>query len=58
VRASLDSQENRAAIRSRLLANKAVERLVAIAKGEAPELPPAEEERGEEAENTAGEGEA
>ena len=58
VRASLDSQENRAAIRSRLLANKAVERLVAIAKGEAPELPPAEEERGEEAENRAEEGEA
>jgi trigger factor len=57
VRASLDSREGRTAMRSRLLADKAVQRLVAIAKGEAPELPAAEEQEGEEAESTGEEGE-
>ncbi|MEE8390810.1 MAG: trigger factor [Anaerolineae bacterium] len=52
VRASLNSKENRVGIRSRLLADKAVERLVAIAKGNAPELPSVEEQEGDEAEST------
>lgn len=57
IRASLNSRENRAGIHSRLLANKAVERLVAIAKGEAPELSSAEEQESEAAESTVEEGE-
>lgn len=56
IRKSLNSRENRAAIHSRILAGKATERLVAIAKGEAPELPSAEEQENEEAESTAEEG--
>jgi trigger factor len=44
VRASFKSATGQQAIRSRLLANKAVQRLVAIAKGEAPEPVPAEEQ--------------
>jgi trigger factor len=46
VRASLSSDRGREAMQSRLLANKAVERLVAIARGEAPELG-SEKEEGE-----------
>ncbi len=53
MRKSLNSRENRAAIHSRILAGKAVERLVAIAKGEAPELSSAEEQENEEAESAA-----
>lgn len=56
VRASLNSKENRVGIRSRLLANKAVERLVAIAKGKAPELPSVEEQGSDEAESITEEG--
>lgn len=44
VRASLDSPDGRRAARSHLLANKAVQRLVAIARDEAPELPLADEQ--------------
>ena len=47
VRASLKSATGQQAVRSRLLANKAVQRLVAIAKGEAPEPVPADEQEGE-----------
>jgi trigger factor len=54
VRASLSSDRGREAMQSRLLANKAVERLVAIARGEAPELV-SEEEEGE-AEDVEAEG--
>jgi hypothetical protein len=43
VRASLSSDEGQQTVRNRLLGNKAVQRLVAIAKGEAPERVPAEE---------------
>jgi len=56
VHTSLSSDRGREAMRSRLLANKAVERLVAIAKGEAPELVPAEEQESKEAEDTGAEG--
>ena len=49
VRTALNSLESRRAIRSRLLADKAVEQLIAIAKGEAPE-PPSDEEQSEETE--------
>jgi trigger factor len=42
VRTSLSSDAGRRALGSRLLANKAVQRLVAIAKGEAPEIGAAE----------------
>lgn len=44
VRASLNSEEGRQAMGNRLLGNKAVQRLVAIAKGEAPEPVSAEEQ--------------
>jgi len=44
VRASLSSGEGQQAMRSRLLGNKAIQRLVAIAKGEAPEPVSAEEQ--------------
>jgi trigger factor len=54
VRASLSSDRGREAMQSRLLAGKAVERLVAIARGEAPELV-SEEEEGE-AEDVEAEG--
>ena len=54
VRASLSSGRGREAMQSRLLAGKAVERLVAIAKGEAPELV-SENEEGE-AEDVEAEG--
>jgi trigger factor len=47
VRTSLSSESGREAMRSRLLADRAVERLVAIAKGEAPELPSPEEHESE-----------
>ncbi len=50
VRASLNSDEGRQTIRSRLLANKAVQQLVAIAKGEVPEPVSVEEQGGKEAE--------
>jgi len=42
VRISLHSEENRQTLRSRLLANKAIQRLVAIAKGEVQEATPSE----------------
>jgi trigger factor len=48
VRASLQTDEGRQRMRSRLLGSKAVDRLVAIAKGEKPE--PAEEEAPDEKE--------
>jgi trigger factor len=54
VRASLKSATGQQAVRSRLLANKAVQRLVAIAKGEAPELVPAEEQEAGSEEQEAG----
>jgi trigger factor len=41
VRASLSSEGGRQTMRSRLLGNKAVQRLIAIAKGEVPEAVPA-----------------
>ncbi len=44
-RSSLSSNEGRRALRSRLLADKAMQRLVSIAKGKAPELVPAAEEQ-------------
>jgi len=44
MRASLDSDEGRRAVRNRLLADRAVQRLVAIAKGEAPKAVAGEEE--------------
>jgi FKBP-type peptidyl-prolyl cis-trans isomerase (trigger factor) len=50
VRASLNSDQGRQSVRSRLLGNKAVQRLVAIAKGEAPEPVSAEEQEGNEPE--------
>ena len=50
VRASLSSDAGRQTVRSRLLADKAVQRLVAIAKGEAPELVSAGEQEDGEAE--------
>jgi hypothetical protein len=43
VRASLNSDAGRSVVSNRLLSNKAVQRLVAIARGEAPELAPVEE---------------
>jgi trigger factor len=55
MRTALNSRENRSAIRSRLLANQAIERLVSIAKGEAPEPPSVEEQGDDETEGTAGE---
>jgi len=48
VRSSLSSDEGRQAVRSRLLADKAVRRLVAIAQEEAPEAVSAEEQGTEE----------
>jgi trigger factor len=54
VRTSLSSDRGREAMHSRLLAGKAVERLVAVAKGEAPEL--VSEEGDGEAEDTEAEG--
>jgi trigger factor len=62
IRTSLSSESGREAMRSRLLADLAVSRLVAIAKGEAPELPSSEaheseiEAEQEEAEKTETEG--
>lgn len=50
VRVSLNSGQGRQSVRSRLLGNKAVQRLVAIAKGEAPEPVSAEEQEGNEPE--------
>lgn len=55
VRAALSTPERQDDIRNRMLANKAVQRLVTIAKGEASEMPagkqePAETEEPEEAE--------
>ena len=50
VRSSLTSDAGQKAVRSRLLGNKAIQRLVAIAKGEAPELVVAEEQAGEDVE--------
>jgi len=50
VRASLSSGAGRQAVRSRLLADKAVQRLVAIARGEAPEPVSAGEQEDREAE--------
>ncbi|MFQ6101239.1 MAG: trigger factor [Anaerolineae bacterium] len=47
VRSSLSSDKGQEAVRSRLLANKALQRLVAIAKGEAPEPVSIEEQEGE-----------
>jgi hypothetical protein len=44
VRKSLSSDSGQRAVRSRLLANKAVQRLVAIAKGEGSEGQTGEEE--------------
>ena len=50
VRSSLKSDAGQRVVRSRLLGNKAIQRLVAIAKGEAPELVVAEEQAGEDVE--------
>jgi trigger factor len=50
MRSSLSSDAGRQAVRSHLLGNKAVQRLVAIAKGEAPEPSPATEQEGNEEE--------
>ena len=47
VRSSLRSDEGQRAVRNRLLTNKAVQRLVAIAKGKAPERVPAQEQDSE-----------
>ncbi len=47
VRAALSTPEAQRDIRNRMLANKAVQRLVAIAKGETPESDEAEDERPE-----------
>jgi trigger factor len=47
MRSSLSSDAGRQVVRSHLLGNKAVQRLVAIAKGEAPEQNVAEEQEGE-----------
>jgi trigger factor len=49
VRASLSSDAGRQTVRSRLLADKAVQRLVAIARGEAPEPAAAGEQEDREA---------
>jgi trigger factor len=54
VRASLRSEDGQREVRSHLLANKAVQRLVAIAKGEAPELAATGEATGEEGEEADG----
>ena len=60
VRASLNSDAGRSAVHNRLLSSKAVQRLVAIARGEAPELAPVEEaeEQGSEAAGEQGSGAA
>jgi trigger factor len=52
VRSSLSSDEGRQAVHSRLLADKAVRRLVAIAQKEAPEAVSAEEQGNEEGKET------
>ncbi len=56
MRVSLNSKGGRQAMRSRLLSNKAVQRLVAIAKGEAPEIVSTEEQGSRGDEETRGEG--
>jgi len=58
VRASLNSNEGQQVVRSRLLADKAVQRLVAIARGEATEPVSAEEQGDEGAGETEGQSEA
>jgi trigger factor len=50
VRMSLSSDAGRRVMHSRLLADKAMRRLVAIARGEAPELALTEEQKGERTE--------
>jgi len=55
VRASLSSDAGRQTVRSRLLADKAVQRLVAIARGEAPEPASAGEQEYREAEGQGAE---
>jgi trigger factor len=63
IRASLGSESGREALRRRLLVDQAVGRLVAIARGEAPELPSPEEHEDEieaaqeQEDTTVGEGE-
>jgi len=59
VQASLDSNEGQRTVRSRLLADKAVQRLIAIAKGEVSEPISAEEQRsgGDKETRRQGEGE-
>lgn len=56
VRTSLSSELGRRAVRSRLLTNKAIQRLVAIARGEAPEPGTTEGPEGEEQEAGSEEG--
>ena len=48
VRAVLSAPEGRRGIRNRMLANQAIEHLVAIAKGQVAEEAPVDEDRGEE----------
>ena len=50
VRSSLKSDAGQKVVRSQLLTDKAIQRLVAIARGEAPELASTTEQEGEEAE--------
>jgi FKBP-type peptidyl-prolyl cis-trans isomerase (trigger factor) len=50
VRSSLESDTGQQVVRSQLLTDKAIQRLVAIAKGEAPELASTTEQEGNEAE--------
>jgi len=54
VRSSLNSDEGKRAVLNRLLTDKAVQRLVAIAKGDAPELVSAEEQEAGGKEQEAG----
>jgi trigger factor len=50
VRSSLESDAGQQVVRSQLLTDKAIQRLVAIARGEAPELASTTEQEGKEAE--------
>jgi len=57
VRTSLNSKDGRQAMRGRLLGNQAVQRLIAIAKGEAPEVVFADEQESRGAGETRRQGE-
>lgn len=56
IRASLSSEQGQVTVRSRVLTDKAIQRLAAIARGEAPELTATESSEGEEAEEPGIEG--